>query len=263
MSKLQLSRKFVQEAYNAANSEWKPRITKEFPKLLQSPTLEKLEEMALDCYKLNRKDYKDFSFSEIRIVPADGPNFYVAVRLPGANIDWTLSAFAFIRHFVEYMKAKKIHTYPWHYNESVKAVSEKLGWSLSKCLLIYVERPLSGLDVDDKELFETSEEFVKEAHKAACDAWRKKIEEQLPELFEAEKTFPIGTRLIINLIAGDEEFMIVGIDGKAYAICVNNGMVWSSSSMNVVNPRIGLSNKARVSLSELQKHINPISFHIL
>jgi hypothetical protein len=261
MSKLQLSRKFVQEAYNAANSEWKPRITKEFPKLLQSLTLEQLQAMALDCYKLNRKDYKDFSFSEIRIVPADGCNFYVAVRLPGANIDWTLSAFDFIRHFVKYMKDKKIHTYPRHYNESVKAVSEKLGWESSKCLLIYVQASECRLDVDDKELFETSEEFVRKAHKAACDSWKKKIEEQLPELFEAEKTFPIGTRLIIKLITGDEEFMIVAIDKKAYAICVNDGMLWSNSSMNVVNPRIDLSDK--VSLSELQKHINPTSFHIL
>ena len=264
MSKLQLSRKFVQEAYNVANSYWKDRITKEFPKLLRSLSFEELWGMVIECYKLNRKDYIDFPYSiNIEVVPADGPNFYVAVRLPGANVDWTLSAFAFIRHFVEYMKDKKIHIYPNHYAKDIEKVSKKLGWESSRCLLMYVQRPSIELDVDDKELFETSEEFVKEAHKAACNDWKKKIEEQLPEVFEDEKTFPIGTRLIINLSDGDEEFMIVAIDGKAYAICVNDGMLWSNSSMNVVNPRIGLSNKARVSLSELQKHINPTSFHIL
>jgi hypothetical protein len=42
VSKLQLSRKFVQEAYNAADCNWKARITKEFPKLLQSLSLSEL-----------------------------------------------------------------------------------------------------------------------------------------------------------------------------------------------------------------------------
>jgi hypothetical protein len=256
MSKLQLSRKFVQEAYDVANSNWKDKIIKEFPKLLQSSTLAKLKEMTLECYKVNSLFYKSFSFYEdIKIVPADAYDFYVAVKLPGANIDWTLSAFAFIRHFVEYMKTKGIYTYPVHYNEAVKAMSEKLSWPLSEFLLIYVKSPSSGLDVDDKELFETSEEFVKEAHKAACKDWKKKIEEQFPELFKTEKTYPIGTRLIINLTNSNEEFMIVGIDGKAYAVSVNDGMLWSNLSMDVVN--------LRVSLSELQKHIKPISFQIL
>jgi hypothetical protein len=257
MSKLQLSRKFVQEAYNVANSYWKDRITKEFPKLLRSLSLEELWGMVLECYKLNRKDYIDFPYSiNIDVVPADGPNFHVAVRLPGANVDWTLSAFAFIRHFVEYMKDKKIHTYPSHYNETVKAVSEKLGWNSSRCLLMYVQHPSIELYVDGKELLETSEEFVKEAHKAACDAWRKKIEEKFPELFKTEKTYPLGTRLMIDMCNGDEEFMLAAINGKAYAFCVGDGIVWSSDRhMKIVD--------RRVSHTELSLYLTSTPFHIL
>jgi hypothetical protein len=255
MSKLQLSRKFVQEAYYAANSEWKVRITKEFPKLFQSFTLAKLKEMVFECYKLNRKDYIDFFYSvDIEVVPADGPNFYVAVRLPEANINWTFSAFAFIRHFVEYMKDKETHNYPIHHNKDVKAVSEKLGWESSGCLLIYVQPSIST--VDDKELFETSEEFVKEAHKEACHDWKKKIEEQFPELFEAEKTFPIGTIVIIGISLVDEEYILAGIQNKGYLISIIDGKPWDDENcMNIVD--------AKVTYSQLEKYVDNAPFQIL
>jgi hypothetical protein len=255
MSKLQLSRKFVQEAYNAADSNWKDRITKEFPKLLQSFILEELGGMVLECYKLNKKDYTDFTFSYISIVPADDTNFHVAVKLPNANIDWTLSAFAFIRHFVEYMKAKGIYTYPRHCNESVKEVSEKLGWDSSRCLLIYVQPSTWGLVVDDKELFETSEEFVREAYKATYKDWKNKIEEQFPELFKTEKTYPLGTRVRINSSLGNDEYILVAIQDKSYLINIVSGKPWDVIHMNLVD--------RKVTYSQLEKYVETCPFHIL
>jgi len=250
--KLQVRREFVQEAYNVADYNWKDRINKEFPKLFKLIILEELGGMALDCYKLNRKDYTDFSIGEhITILPAYDVDFYVAVRLPGANKRWSLSAFAFIRHFIEYMEAKEISAFPWHSTKDVKEVSDKLGWSLSGCLLIYVQnRTTSVLAVDGKELLETSEEFVREAHKAACKDWKKKIEHELIELFEDEKTYSIGTRVMINSpLLGNEEYILTSIQDKSYLICIRDGKPWNSENyMNIVDNQ--------VTHSQLKKYVS-------
>ena len=239
--KLQVRREFVQEAYNVADSNWKARITKEFPKLFKPIILEELGGMALDCYKLNQKNNNDFSIGEhIRILPAYDVDFYVAVNLPEANMEWSLSAFAFIRDFIEYMKAKEIRAFPLHSTRDVKEVSDKLGWPLSKCLLIYVQHPkTSVLAVDGKELLETSEEFVREAHKAACKDWKKKIEHELIDLFEVEKTYPIGTRVRINSSLGSEEYILVAIQDKSYLICIRDGNPWDGTNyMNIVDRQV-------------------------
>jgi len=256
--KLQVKREFVLEAYHVADSNWRDKINKEFPKLFKPIILEELGGIALECYKLNQKNNNHFSFSEhIRIVPVDSPNFFVAVKLPEANIEWSLSAFAFIRDFIEYMKAKEIHAFPLHSTRDVKEVSDKLGWSLSGCLLIYVAHPTTSvLAVDGKELLETSEEFVREAHKAACDGWKKKIEHELIELFEDEKTYSIGTRVVIHGVLRNEEFILISIQDKSYLICIRDGKPWNSENyMNIVHNQ--------VTHSQLKKYVDISSFHIL
>jgi hypothetical protein len=50
----------------------------------------------------------------------------------------------------------------------------------------------------DSNHFTVSKEFVLEAHKAACSDWKRRLEEQFPEVFETDK-YPT----LIDLKAGD------------------------------------------------------------
>jgi hypothetical protein len=72
--------------------------------------------------------------------------------------------------------------------------------------------PLSAEELlkEDKEEMKTytvSEEFIKEAHKAACSTWKTKLEEQFPEVFP--KTYHVGQRFISD---DDEEYLLAQVD---------------------------------------------------
>ena len=98
--------------------------------------------------------------------------------------------------------------------------------------------------------------FVEKAYDAAGTDWKKLIAAEFPELFKVEKTYPLGTRLMIDMHNGDEEFMIAGIGGKGYAIHIKDGNVWSSSRyMNI--------NNLSVSHTEVSSYIGSTPFHIL
>ena len=55
--------------------------------------------------------------------------------------------------------------------------------------------------------FEVSEEFIKEAHSAACSDWKKKIEEQFPDAFE-RPFFNFGSEYSIDTRNSDGPLMI-------------------------------------------------------
>lgn len=99
--------------------------------------------------------------------------------------------------------------------------------------------------------------FVEKAYEAACKDWKKLIAAEFPELFKVEKTYLLGTRLMIaSLSSEEEEFMIASIAGKAYAICIKDGMVWSSIKyMKIVN--------GTVSHTEVSSYVGYTPFHIL
>jgi hypothetical protein len=71
---------------------------------------------------------------------------------------------------------------------------------------------------------EVSEEFVREAHKAACVDWKLKIEEQFPDLFKS--THKLGNRYLYQ---GDEFILArVGIN-EVNLISLYNGNRWSDN----------------------------------
>ena len=48
-----------------------------------------------------------------------------------------------------------------------------------------------------KKTYSVDASFVKEAHKAACDTWKKKIETKFPEVFKSQ-AFGFGDQFTIN-----------------------------------------------------------------
>ena len=71
-----------------------------------------------------------------------------------------------------------------------------------------------------------SVEFVKAAHAAACKDWKKRVEEELPELFVKEKTYSIGDRFV-HL---GEEYILARVSSNTInAINLTNGNRWSES----------------------------------
>ena len=74
--------------------------------------------------------------------------------------------------------------------------------------------------------FEVTEEFIKEAHKAACGEWRERIEKELPDIFglgfNKEKTYIFvagigGSEYKLQRIGGEpKNFAWIGLRGSVY-----------------------------------------------
>ena len=256
MSKeLKVRTAFVEKAYDAAGNDWKQRIEKEFrASRFKGSNLDCLQRMVKECFEANRYNYHYLNIDDgdIRVVNIDDKQFYVVVKLPIGNTDWTLSAFDFIRDFLKV--ANMYDVYPAHDPKVTKEISKKIPWDVERYIPISVT--FNNQPEDKQEFLITSEEFVKEAYDAACADWKKLIAAEFPELFKTEEKYPLGTRLMIHLSSGEEECMIAGIGEKAYVFCVNNGNVWTSSRhMNIVH--------RKVSYTELSLYIGSTPFHIL
>lgn len=238
MSKeLKVRTAFVKKAYDAADDHWKQRIEKEFPASFKESNFDCLKRMVKECFEANRYNYHYLNINDgdIRVVDIDDKQFYVVVKLPIGNTDWTLSAFDFIRDFLKV--ANMYDAYPAHDPKVTKEISKSIEWYVERYIPISVT--FNNQPEDKQEFLTTSEEFVKEAYDAACEGWKSRITAEFPELFKVEKTYPLGTRLIIDPLSGEEEFMIAGIGEKAYAICVRDGRVWSSlNPMEIVEGRV-------------------------
>jgi hypothetical protein len=77
-----------------------------------------------------------------------------------------------------------------------------------------------------KETTSVSVSFVKQAHAAACNEWKRKIEKEFPGLFEEE--FLAGSRIQIE---GDV-YLLTHVGLEAYLSKVENGNVWNSKAMD-------------------------------
>lgn len=265
MSKeLKVRTAFVKKAYDAADADWKLRIQKEFPELFKESNLDCLQNMVKECFHANKAKYSFLSWNDgdIRVVNINDQQFYVVVKLPsGHNTEWTLSSFEFIHDFLEYLKDSQFDgkAFPYHSASATKEISKSIDWSVERYIPIYVlfTNRTKTIANPGQEFLTTSEEFVKEAYVAACKGWKSNIAAEFPKLFKVEKTYPLGTRLMIDILSSEEEeFMIAGIGGKAYAICIKDGRVWSSlAPMEIVN--------GRVSYTEVSSYIGYTPFHIL
>ena len=82
------------------------------------------------------------------------------------------------------------------------------------------------------------EEFVLEAHKAACSEWKAKIEKQAPELFTPK--YKIGDKFIRNDgIYEGRTYLLSNIsDGKCGLIDVENGELWANGVKVQLNKNI-------------------------
>ena len=109
--------------------------------------------------------------------------------------------------------------------------------------------------------YKISEEFVLEAHEAACLEWKESIEKQFPELFESKKIYPIGTKVLINTTtSGTQEYMLVDVESRGYLIHTRHGNTWAGKEfMNI----IGVPSNDGVTYSEIEKYVGPISFKIV
>lgn len=264
MSKeLKVRTAFVKKAYVAADADWTLRIQKEFPALFKESNFDCLKRMVKECFHANKAKYSFLSWidGDIKVVNVDNKQFYVVVKLPfGYNTKWTLSSFEFIHDFLEYLKDSQFdgNAYPYHRASATKEISKSIDWYVERYIPIYVSFTSEAKIIANpgQEFLTTSEEFVKEAYDAACEGWKSRITAEFPELFKVEKTYPLGTRLMIQLLGGEEEFMIAGIGGKGYAICIKDGRVWSSlNPMEIV--------EGRVSHTEVLSYVGHTPFHIL
>jgi hypothetical protein len=248
---------FVRNAYNAASAEWKIQLKKEIPEMCDSLAIGELEKMALECYTYNKKNYAAFSYcGNIKAVRTASGDLYVAVQIPNANTEWTLSAYAFVRDFVDYMKIKELIAYPKFYKSTFEELSSKLGWDFF--VPVYVKSPEVGAIYDD---YKISAEFVLEAHEAACAEWKAKIEKQFPELFKSKKIYPIGTKVLISTTtSGTQEYMLVDIGSRGYLVHTKNGNTWAGKEfMNI----IGVPSNDGVAYSEIEKYVGITSFDIV
>jgi hypothetical protein len=71
------------------------------------------------------------------------------------------------------------------------------------------------------KVYIVSEEFIKEAHEAACSTWKSKLEKQFPEAFP--KTYKIGDRF--NKVDNRYEYMLActGNDNHVTMINISTG----------------------------------------
>lgn len=100
VKKFEVEEGFIREAYNAACKEWKEKLKEKFPEMFKSH----IEEAVLSVRRgivYDRFDVKVLS------------NF-ILIPLPNANTEWTISAFEWMKEFVE----KYPHSYPIHDPES-------------------------------------------------------------------------------------------------------------------------------------------------
>lgn len=59
--------------------------------------------------------------------------------------------------------------------------------------------------------FKVDEQFVKEAHAAACEGWKKRIEEKFPDAFP--RNYRVGDYFkLINAYTGDELYILALVD---------------------------------------------------
>jgi len=77
---------------------------------------------------------------------------------------------------------------------------------------------------------EVSVDFVIQAHKAACQNWKQKIEKEFPSLFEEK--YRAGSRIRITTKYDDSEYLLIHMGTKAYLNNMDNGNVWSSEAMD-------------------------------
>jgi hypothetical protein len=80
------------------------------------------------------------------------------------------------------------------------------------------------------------EEFVLEAHKAACSEWKVKIENQIPELFTPK--YKKGDKFVRNEgMYGGRTYLLSNIgDGKCCLIDMEDGDLWCNV-VKVHNPK--------------------------
>ncbi len=83
----------------------------------------------------------------------------------------------------------------------------------------------------ENTLYQVDEKFIKEAHKAACDSWKLKIEEKFPKVFE------LGNIIGKTYVPCD----------NSYAVCLENG----ECSMKMISG--GIFNKECIIISEPYK----------
>jgi hypothetical protein len=100
------------------------------------------------------------------------------------------------------------------------------------------------LDKEPVKEYKVSEEFILEAHKAACSIWKSKLEKQFPDVLL--KTYNAGSRWMDD---NDEECMLVRTDAKMFTlICCSSG--------NRYKAPIKVENNEAVTESELRKMAN-------
>lgn len=100
MKKFEVEEGFIREIYNAASSEWKKKLKEKFPGMFKS-TIEKAV--------LSVRGGKVYDHFDVKVLL----NF-ILIPLPNANREWTISAFEWMKEFVE----KYPYSYPIHDPES-------------------------------------------------------------------------------------------------------------------------------------------------
>lgn len=89
--------------------------------------------------------------------------------------------------------------------------------------------------------YQVDESFILEAHKAACNEWKTKIENKFPELFELYK---VGDKFMGGHM-NNSKYILAGVgENLVCFINLNTGRRWS-------NP-IKVDNMNKISKTELQ-----------
>ena len=70
-----------------------------------------------------------------------------------------------------------------------------------------------------KKLYQVDEDFIRQAHEAACSQWKEKLEDKFPEVFEEHKVIQFIKKKIGKL---EGRHIRMFVSGDCLAICLPN-----------------------------------------
>lgn len=99
-----------------------------------------------------------------------------------------------------------------------------------------INREGTNLKIVSKKLmktYEVDEEFIKQAHSAACGDWKRRLEAKFPEVFS--KTYRIGDRFL-DVNDDDQEYLLVKVDHNLVSLInLSNGRSYDGRNYTVVS----------------------------
>lgn len=96
-------------------------------------------------------------------------------------------------------------------------------------------KKIKVMEQKDNKYCTVETQFVKAAHQAACQVWKKKLEAKFPDLFNP---YSVGDRIMIDSSMGKINYILCSNGGKFInLINLGDGNRWTDQTFEVEDPR--------------------------